>query len=109
LFVFVAISRRKLEMPVEQIISAVNSLDLKVISLENVEILQRMVPTEQEVRIFGLSIHIVCTPFYFTKKNNCTAADRSPYVGFTLNRVRFPSIPTFKNLLGPYTITSYQL
>lgn len=47
-----AISRRKMEMPVEKVIAAVNALDLKVLSLENVELLQRMVPTEQEVRIW---------------------------------------------------------
>lgn len=38
-------------MPVEKVIQAVNALDLKVLSLENVELLQRMVPTEQEVKI----------------------------------------------------------
>jgi len=38
-----------MEMPVDKVIAAVNSLDLKILSLENVEILQRMVPTEQEV------------------------------------------------------------
>lgn len=38
-----------MEMPVEKVIQVVNSLDLKVLSLENVELLQRMVPTEQEV------------------------------------------------------------
>jgi hypothetical protein len=38
-----------MEMPAEKVITAVNSLDLKLLSLENVEILQRMVPTEQEV------------------------------------------------------------
>jgi len=37
-------------MPVEKVIMAVNALDLKVLSLENVELLQRMVPTDQEVR-----------------------------------------------------------
>lgn len=36
----------------EKVIAAVNSLDLKVLSLENVEILQRMVPTDQEVEFF---------------------------------------------------------
>ncbi|XP_026688478.1 formin-like protein [Diaphorina citri] len=45
----IAISRRKLDLPVERIISAVTSLDLKTIPLESVEILQRMIPTEQEV------------------------------------------------------------
>lgn len=38
-------------MPVDKVITAVNALDLKVLSLENVELLQRMVPTEQEVSI----------------------------------------------------------
>jgi len=36
-------------MPVERVIMAVNSLDLKQVPLENVEILQRMIPTDQEV------------------------------------------------------------
>nr|CAD7449016.1 unnamed protein product [Timema bartmani] len=46
------ISRRKIEIPVEKVIGAVNSLDLKVLSLENVELLQRMVPTEQETKTY---------------------------------------------------------
>jgi len=48
----IAISRRKMEMPVDKVIAAVNSLDLKLLSLENVEILQRMVPTEQETKAY---------------------------------------------------------
>ncbi|KAJ8679565.1 hypothetical protein QAD02_015352 [Eretmocerus hayati] len=48
----IAISRRKMEMPVEKVITAVNALDLKVLSLENVELLQRMVPTEQETKAY---------------------------------------------------------
>nr|CAD7454436.1 unnamed protein product [Timema tahoe] len=48
----IAISRRKIEIPVEKVIGAVNSLDLKVLSLENVELLQRMVPTEQETKTY---------------------------------------------------------
>lgn len=36
-------------MPVERVIMAVNSLDLKQVPLENVEILQRMIPSDQEV------------------------------------------------------------
>ncbi|XP_058800310.1 formin-like protein isoform X2 [Phymastichus coffea] len=48
----IAISRRKMEMPVEKVIAAVNALDLKVLSLENVELLQRMVPTEQETKAY---------------------------------------------------------
>lgn len=49
---FTAISRRKLEMPVEKVINAINMLDLKQLSLENVELLQRMVPTEQETKAY---------------------------------------------------------
>lgn len=48
----IAISRRKLEMPVEKVINAINMLDLKQLSLENVELLQRMVPTEQETKAY---------------------------------------------------------
>ncbi|XP_026295168.1 formin-like protein CG32138 isoform X2 [Apis mellifera] len=48
----IAISRRKMEMPVEKVIMAVNALDLKVLSLENVELLQRMVPTDQEIKAY---------------------------------------------------------
>ena len=39
-------------MDVESVIRAINSLDLKTLSLENVELLQKMVPTEQESKIY---------------------------------------------------------
>ncbi|XP_004923649.1 formin-like protein isoform X1 [Bombyx mori] len=48
----IAISRRKLDIPVERVISAVNNLDLKQLPLESVEILQRMVPTEAEQKAY---------------------------------------------------------
>ncbi|XP_053683653.1 formin-like protein [Sabethes cyaneus] len=48
----IAISRRKLEMPVESVIKAINNLDLKQLSLENVELLQKMVPTDQEQKLY---------------------------------------------------------
>ncbi|XP_022920232.1 formin-like protein [Onthophagus taurus] len=48
----IAISRRKLEMPIEKVINAITSLDLKQLPLENVEVLQRMVPTEQETKAY---------------------------------------------------------
>lgn len=51
-------------MPVERIITAVNSLDLKQVPLENVEILQRMVPTDQEVR-FVLSLFLFICMYSF--------------------------------------------
>lgn len=50
-FCIAAISRRKIEMSVDKVISAINALDLKQVSLENVELLQRMVPTDQEVMV----------------------------------------------------------
>lgn len=39
-------------MPPEKVILAINSLDLKLLPLENVELLQRMVPTEQESKAY---------------------------------------------------------
>lgn len=36
----------------EAVIKAINNLDLKTLSLENVELLQKMVPTEQESKLF---------------------------------------------------------
>ena len=49
---FLAISRRKLDMPIDEVIIAINSLDLKKLSLENVEMLQKMVPTDVEVKAY---------------------------------------------------------
>jgi formic-like protein len=49
---FLAISRRKLEMGSEAVIKAINNLDLKTLSLENVELLQKMIPTEQESKLY---------------------------------------------------------
>ncbi|XP_047741533.1 formin-like protein [Hyalella azteca] len=48
----VAISRRKLELSVETVTRAVNSLDLKTLHLDNVELLQRMVPTDTEIKAY---------------------------------------------------------
>nr|XP_049693921.1 formin-like protein isoform X3 [Helicoverpa armigera] len=48
----IAISRRKLDTPVEKVMAAVNNLDLKQLPLESVEILQRMVPTEAEQKAY---------------------------------------------------------
>lgn len=39
-------------MSIDAIIPAINSLDLKQISLENVELLQKMTPTEQEIKAY---------------------------------------------------------
>lgn len=51
-------------MPVEKVIMAVNALDLKVLSLENVELLQRMVPTDQEVRFSLTCVNMNIMKFY---------------------------------------------
>ncbi|XP_061383683.1 formin-like protein isoform X1 [Danaus plexippus] len=48
----IAISRRKLDTPVEKVIAAIHNLDLKQLPLESVEILQRMVPTEAEQKAY---------------------------------------------------------
>lgn len=39
-------------MQLEDVLRAVNALDLKTFSLENVEILQRMLPTETEAKAY---------------------------------------------------------
>lgn len=36
----------------ETVIKAINNLDLKTLSLENVELLQKMIPSEQEVKLY---------------------------------------------------------
>lgn len=50
--VSLAISRRKLGMPIDDVVAAIHSLDLKKLSLENVELLQKMVPTDAEVKSY---------------------------------------------------------
>lgn len=39
-------------MPIDEVIAAINSLDLKKLSLENVELLQKMVPTDVETKAY---------------------------------------------------------
>lgn len=39
-------------MTIDAVTQGINMLDLKQISLENVEILQKMIPTEQEVKAY---------------------------------------------------------
>lgn len=48
----IAISRRKLGMSADSVIKAINNLDLKQLSLENVELLQKMIPTEAESKAY---------------------------------------------------------
>lgn len=39
-------------MRIEDVTKAINNLDLKQLSLENVELLQKMVPTDAEIKLF---------------------------------------------------------
>ncbi|ELU17806.1 hypothetical protein CAPTEDRAFT_171809 [Capitella teleta] len=48
----VAITRRKIELQDDDVVKAINSLNLQTLSLERVEILQRVMPNEQEVKAF---------------------------------------------------------
>lgn len=45
-----AISLRKLATPIDLLVSAVNRLDIEQLSLDSIEILMRMVPTDQEIQ-----------------------------------------------------------
>ncbi|CAK9292897.1 unnamed protein product [Gordionus sp. m RMFG-2023] len=47
-----AITRRRLEMEDNEIMKAINNLDLKVLDLETVDILLRMLPTENEKKAY---------------------------------------------------------
>ncbi|XP_001353541.3 formin-like protein isoform X3 [Drosophila pseudoobscura] len=48
----IAISRRKLGMPIDDVVAAIQALDLKKLLLENVELLQKMVPTDVEIKAY---------------------------------------------------------
>ncbi|XP_076319849.1 formin-like protein isoform X2 [Tachypleus tridentatus] len=48
----IAISSRKMELNSELLVRAINSFDLKILSHESVEILQRMIPNEKEVKAY---------------------------------------------------------
>ncbi|XP_018334507.1 formin-like protein CG32138 [Agrilus planipennis] len=48
----IAISRRKLNMPIDKVINSISTLDLKQLSLDNVELLQKMIPSEQECKAY---------------------------------------------------------
>lgn len=65
-------------MPVEKVINAVNMLDLKQLSLENVELLQRMVPTEQETKAYRE---------YVTEKKNINSLTEEDKFLLQLTRV----------------------
>lgn len=47
-----AISLRKLSIPTDQLVKTVNRLDIDQLSLDSIEILLRMVPTQQEIKAY---------------------------------------------------------
>ena len=48
----IAISRRKLDTPFEAVARSITTLDLKSLCLENVELLQRCVPNDTEMKAY---------------------------------------------------------
>lgn len=48
----IAISRRKLDFGFDVVSRAVNSLDLKTLNVDSVELLQRMVPNDAEIKLY---------------------------------------------------------
>lgn len=49
----ISICRRRLpDMPIPDLVRAINALDLKTLSVDTVEVLQRMVPLDQEIKAF---------------------------------------------------------
>jgi formic-like protein len=48
-----AISRRKIEKDVTEITKAINNLDLQSLPIDQIEILQHFIPTEQELKAFN--------------------------------------------------------
>lgn len=49
-FYFLAIFLKKLSFPIEAVVKSINNLDLKSLSLDKVEILQKMTPTDDEIK-----------------------------------------------------------
>ncbi|CAL8095965.1 unnamed protein product [Orchesella dallaii] len=65
----IAISRRKLDLSIDVVIRAVNSLDLTILKHDQVEVLQRMVPTEQECKLYREYIFAKRNPELLTEED----------------------------------------
>lgn len=85
-FFVIAICRRKLEMQLEDVIRAVNALDLKTFSLENVEILQRMLPTETEVSGFTNKKYLVRDNLTVNKNKCCYEFQAKAYRDYAISK-----------------------
>ncbi|GAB0098667.1 Formin-like protein [Sergentomyia squamirostris] len=90
----IAISRRKLEMPAEMVIRAINNLDLKQLSLENVEILQKMVPTEQEQKAYR--------EYVAERKDLSMLTDEDKFMMQLAKVERIPSKLSIMNYIGNF-------
>lgn len=81
-------------MSSETVIKAINNLDLKTLSLENVELLQKMVPTEQESKLFK--------DFVIEKKNINLLTEEDKFV-LNLTKVeRISSKLSIMNYMGNF-------
>lgn len=89
-----AISRRKLEIPIDSVVKAINNLDLHLLSLENVELLQKMIPTEQENKLFK--------DYVIEKKNVNVLTDEDKFI-LNLTKVeRLSSKLSIMNYMGNF-------
>lgn len=81
-------------MTPETVIKAINNLDLKTLSLDNVELLQKMVPTEQESKLFK--------DFVIAKKNVELLTEEDKFV-LNLTKVeRISSKLSIMNYMGNF-------
>lgn len=81
-------------MDVETVIKSINNFDLKVLSVENVELLQKMIPTEQEVKLFK--------DFVIEKKNVALLTEEDKFI-LSLTKVeRLASKLSIMNYMGNF-------
>ncbi|XP_030372187.1 formin-like protein isoform X5 [Scaptodrosophila lebanonensis] len=90
----IAISRRKLGMAIDDVIAAIHSLDLKKLSLENVELLQKMVPTDAEMKAYK--------EYIIERKDQNLLTEEDKFM-LQLSRVeRIPSKLAIMNYMGNF-------
>jgi formic-like protein len=81
-------------LDVESVIKAINNFDLKVLSVENVELMQKMIPTEQEVKLYK--------DFVIEKKNMSLLTEEDKFM-LNLTKVeRIASKLSIMNYMGNF-------
>lgn len=75
-------------------VKAINNLDLKLFSLENVELLQKMVPTEQEMKLFK--------DYVIEKKNVNALTDEDKFMLNMTKVERLASKLSIMNYMGNF-------